>query len=117
MSNHRLYQLLIAFLIITIIAFASERSRVLASILTVIPLNITIGLWFIFTGSSEASLAAADFLRMVLLGLVPTALFVLTCWLTINRGWQLWRALAAGYLVWLTAMAVYRILDSRLSLG
>jgi hypothetical protein len=117
MSSQRIYQLLASFLIITIVAFASEKSRVLASVLTVMPLNIVIGLWFIVTGPDGDSVAAADFMRMVLLGLIPTALFVLTCWLEIRQGWPLWRVLAGGYLVWLAAIIVYRIMDSQLSHG
>jgi hypothetical protein len=44
-------------------------------------------------------------------------LFVLTCWFEIRQGWPLWRVLAGGYLVWLVAIILYRIIDSRLSHG
>jgi hypothetical protein len=113
MSIQRICQLLMSLVLITIIAFVSERSRILASILTVIPLNITIGLWFIFTGPSGDPGAAADFLRMVLWGLIPTALFVLTCWLGIRQGWPLRQVLLGGYALWVVAMALYRMIDSQ----
>jgi hypothetical protein len=112
MSTQRIYQLLVAFCLITIIALVSEKSRVLASILSVLPLNITIALWFVFTSTNGDPALNAGFARMVALGLIPTALFVVACWLGFRQGWPLWRVLAVGYGVWLVAMALYRVLDS-----
>jgi hypothetical protein len=117
MSTQRIYQLLIALCLVTAIAFFSERSRVLASVLTVVPVNITIALWFIYTGSQGDPIISADFLRMVLLGLLPTALFILACWVGINQGWPLVRVMAVAYAVWLVSMALYRIIDSHASPG
>jgi hypothetical protein len=115
MSTQRICQLLVSFCIITIIAFLSERSRVLASIVTVVPLNITVGLWFIYTAVPGDAVAVAEFARMVLLGLIPTALFVVACRFGVRQGWPLWRVLVVGYAVWLAAMTVYRLVDSQLS--
>ena len=114
MSTQRLTQLLIAILIVTGIAIASERSRVLASILVVMPVNVTIGLWFVFSDTSGDPVLMADFSRMVLLGLIPAALFVVACWLGFRQGWGLWRVLAVGYGVWLAAIVVYRIIEAQM---
>lgn len=111
----RIYQLLISFAIITAIAFASDRSRVLASILSVLPLSMTLGMWFIYTGASGNTNIPADFARMLLFGLIPTALFVVACWFGFRQGWSLWLVLAVGYSVWLLAMGLYRLIDSGLA--
>ena len=117
MNTQRIYQLLISLAIITAIAFVSEKSRVLASILTVLPINITIGLWFIYTDSQGDAASSANFARMVLLGLIPTALFTVTCWFGLNRGWPLGRVIVAAYVVWLVSMLLYRFIDSQLIHG
>ena len=117
MSTQRIYQLLIALCLVTAIAIFSERSRVLASILTVVPVNITIALWFIYTSSQGDIAPSADFIRMVLLGLIPTVLFTLACWFGLNRGWTLIRVMAVAYAVWLVSMALYRIIDSQVNRG
>jgi hypothetical protein len=112
MTTQRICQLLISFAIITAIALVSDRSRIGASVLSVMPLSMTLGIWFIYTGSSGGASATADFTRMVLFGLIPTALFTLTCWFGFRQGWPLWAVLLVGYSVWLAAMGVYRLIDS-----
>ena len=113
----RILQLLISILVAAAIALASERSRVLASVFSVVPLNITIGLRFVFTGTDGTAALTADFARLVLFGLAPTALFVVACWFGIRQGWPLWRALAVRYVVWLSAMAIIRIFEWRVNRG
>jgi len=108
MSAHRLYQLLVAFGTIGAIALASERSHVLASFVSVIPVNITVAIWFLFGRTGGDTAVVADYTRMALLGLFPVLLFTLTCWLCLRQGWQLKRVLVAGYAVWITATIVYR---------
>jgi len=44
MNTQRIYQLLISFGILTPIVFVSERSHVLASVISVMPLNVTFAL-------------------------------------------------------------------------
>jgi hypothetical protein len=115
MNTQRIYQLLISVCVITAIAFVSEKSRVLASMLAVMPLNITIGLWFIYTGSQGDAATSADFSRMMLLGLIPTALFVAACWFGFNRGWPFGRVIVVGYAVWLVSMLIYRFIESQVN--
>ena len=108
MSTQRIYQLFISFGLLAAIAFISEKSRTLASIVSVIPLNITIALWFISTNANNDSALSADFVRMVLFGLIPTALFVLACWFGFYRGWPFGKVVVLGYIVWLVTMGIYR---------
>lgn len=117
MSSQRIYQLLVSFTVITAIAFVSEKSRVMASVLSVMPVTITLALWFVSTGTNGDTTVTAGFTRMVLLGLIPTALFVVACWLGFQRGWPLWRVLAVGYAVWMVAMGLYRLIHAGLARG
>ncbi len=108
MSTQRIYQLLVSFVILTVIAFVSERSHVLASVISVMPVNITFGLWFIYTSNGGDTAISADFSRMVTFGLIPTTLFATACWFGFRQGWSLGRVLVVSYAVWLAAMGIYR---------
>lgn len=114
MNTQRIYQLLISFAIITAIALVSDRSRVMASVLSVMPLSMTLGMWFVHTGTNGGSEVTADFVRMVLFGLIPTAIFTVVCWFGFRQGWSLWVVLVAGYSIWLLAMGCYRLIDSHI---
>jgi len=108
MSTQRFYQLLIAFGSITLIALASERSHVLASFVTVIPVNIMLGIWFLYTSTGGDTAIIAGYTRMVLCGLFPVMLFTSSCWLGFRQGWSLRRVLVVSCAVWLAATVVYR---------
>jgi len=108
MSTQRIYQLLISFIILAVIAFISERSHVLASVVSVMPLNITFALWFVYTSAGGDAALSADFSRMVIFGLTPTMLFAVACWFGFRQGWSLGRVLVVSYAVWLAAMGIYR---------
>jgi hypothetical protein len=108
MSTQRILQLLISFGILTLIAFLSEKSRVIASTVAVMPLNVTIALWFVANSPENDAALAAEFTRMMLIGLVPTVLFIVTCWFGFRQGWSLARVLALGYGVWLVGTLIYR---------
>ncbi len=108
MSTQRIYQLLISFGIITTIAFISEKSRTLASVVSVMPVTVTLSMWFVFTSTGGNAALTSDFARMLVLGLIPTILFAVACWFGFRQGWPLARVLVVGYGVWLATMGVYR---------
>ena len=108
MSTQRIYQLLISCGVLTALAFISERSHVLASVVSVMPMNITFALWFISTRSDSSAALSADFGRMVTFGLFPTMLFTLVCWFGFRQGWPFGRVVVFGYAIWLVAMGIYR---------
>jgi hypothetical protein len=108
MSTQRICQLLVSFVTLAVIAFVSERSHVLASVVSVMPFNIAFGLWFVYTSSGGDTARSADFSRMVTFGLIPTILFTAACWFGFRQGWSFGRVLVLGYIVWLAAMGLYR---------
>jgi hypothetical protein len=115
MSTQRIVQLLVAFASLTVISLVSERSNVLAAIVAVMPINITVALWFIFTGSGGDTAVAADFARLASFGLIPVMLFTVTCWVCFRRGWSLKAVLVTGYAIWFTATVCYRAIDQWVS--
>jgi hypothetical protein len=111
MNTQRIYQLLISFGVLTTIAFISEKSRTLASVVSVMPVTVTLSMWFVFTDTGGNPALTSDFARMLVLGLIPTTLFAAACWLGFRQGWPLARVLVIGYGVWLAAMGVYRSIE------
>ena len=107
-STQRIVQLLISFAILTGVALVSEKSRSLAGILAVLPLNVTLALWLVASNNPGDSKLAADFSRMMMLGLLPGILFLGVCWAAFRRGWTLPQAIGAGYLTWTLAMGAYK---------
>jgi uncharacterized membrane protein (GlpM family) len=108
MSTQRIVQLLISFVVITAIAFLSERSHVLASITSAMPVKLALALWFVFSDTGGDHVLSADFCRMSILALIPTMLFLAACWFALRRGWTLPQVIALGYAVWLLSVGVYR---------
>jgi hypothetical protein len=108
MSTERICELLVSFATLTAIAFVSQRSHVLASVVSVMLLNITFALWFVSANTGGDAAILAGFSRMVIFGLTPTALFATACWFGFRQGWSLGRVLVVGYAVWLAAMGLYR---------
>lgn len=108
MSSQRLIQLLISFVVLTIVALLSERSHTLSAIAAVMPLKVTIALWFVFSGSDGDLGLSAEFCRTALIALIPTAVFLGACISGFSRGWPLARVLGVSYAVWLVSIGIYR---------
>lgn len=108
MSTQRIIQLLVSFILITVVAVLSERSRVLTSIAAVMPLKVALALWFVFADTGGDRVLSADFCRMALLALIPTAMFLVACWFALHRGWPVGWTIALGYAVWLVSLGLYR---------
>ena len=108
MSSQRLIQLLLSFVVLTIVALLSERSTFLSAVAAVMPLKVTIALWFLFSDSGGDPALSTEFCRTALIALVPTSIFLLACVLGFSRTWPLGRVLAVSYAVWLVSVGVYR---------
>jgi uncharacterized membrane protein (GlpM family) len=110
-SSQRLIQLLLSFVVLTVVALLSERSHVLSAITAVMPLKVTIALWFIFSDSGGDPVLSSEFCRTALLALIPTAVFLLACVFGFSRTWPLGRVLLVGYAVWLVSVGAYRSVE------
>lgn len=94
------YRILVGCALITLVALVSDRSRALAGILAVAPINIPIILWILW-GKSEGDYAGMRVVTASMLeGIVSTACFIAVCWFGFSRRWPLAPTLAVGYLVW-----------------
>jgi uncharacterized membrane protein (GlpM family) len=113
-SGQRIVQLVVSFVVITVIALLSERSRFATSIAAAMPVNLALALWFVFTATGGDRALTADFARNALLALIPTAIFLVACWYALGRGWSIGWTMTFGYGVWAVAVAVYWAAENRL---
>jgi uncharacterized membrane protein (GlpM family) len=94
------YRILVGCAIITIVALVSDRSRLLAGILSTAPINIPVILWVIWGGGKASPEALQKLTGSMLLGLVPLAGFIAACWYGFSQRWHFAATLGAGYLIW-----------------
>lgn len=94
---------LISVVVIVLVAVLQDRSKALAAVVATMPLTVTLGLWIVFAANPEP-LARADFARGLVLGIVPTMLFLVAAWLATRGGWSFLATAAAGYATWALAL-------------
>jgi hypothetical protein len=100
MNWQRLLPTVASIAIILIITALRDRSRTLAAIIAVTPINIPLALWIVSGATGDDSVELAHFTWSLLLGLIPVFLWVLIAFLAFRLGWSLWAVFGLAYLVW-----------------
>jgi ABC-type maltose transport system permease subunit len=100
MNWQRFLPTLASILIILVITALRDRSRILAGIIAVTPINIPLALWIVSGATGDDSTQLAHFTWGLLLGLIPVFLWVLVAFLAFRFGWSLWIAIGLAYLAW-----------------
>lgn len=91
--------------IILLVAALRDRSRVVAAIIATMPINVPLALWVVASGSNQDVLVTVDFMRSVLISLIPSTAWLVIVFLAIRAGWSLWLAIGAGYGMWVVLIA------------
>lgn len=84
--------------ILLAITFFREKSRIFASILAIVPVNIVLGLIILQGKLNSNSSALAPFVWNMTLGILGTLLWLLTAYAILKNGGNLWLAIPLGYL-------------------
>ncbi|MEZ4863609.1 MAG: hypothetical protein R3C14_19975 [Caldilineaceae bacterium] len=100
MNIQRVLPVFTSVIIILIVALLRDRSRTLAAILATMPLNMVLGLWIIATSASATSQNMLAFVRSLLIGQIPTYIWLVVLYLALRSGWRLIPAVLAGYAAW-----------------
>jgi F0F1-type ATP synthase assembly protein I len=90
----------VSIVIIILIAVLKNVSSTLAAITGTMPVNIPLSLWIFYASKGDDTEAVSDFIGAMIMGLVPTFLFVVVAWLATRAGWKLVPTLIAGYITW-----------------
>ncbi len=105
MSLQKTFPVITSILIILIVAALRDRSRALAAVLATMPINVPLALWIVSSSSSGDPKQMTEFVRSLMISLVPTFLWLGIVFLAIRAGWNLWAAIGAGYGVWAMLIA------------
>jgi hypothetical protein len=98
-----------SMVIILIVAVLRERSRTVSAILSTMPINMVLALWLVVGAADVNPQTTVDFVRSLLVGLVPSFLWLVVIYVALRTGWSLLAAILAGYVVWglLVALAFW----------
>jgi hypothetical protein len=100
MNWQRLLPTVASIAIILVITLLRDRSRTLAAIFAVTPINIPLALWVISGSTGDDPMQLADFTRAIFIGLIPVLLWVVIAFFAFRAGWSLWATFGLAYLVW-----------------
>jgi hypothetical protein len=96
----RIAPVLASIAVILLIAVLRARSKVVAAITATMPINIALGLWIVYVAEGGEPSAVLSFIQSMFVGLVATAIWLLTVWLAARAGWDLPWLLVVGYVSW-----------------
>jgi hypothetical protein len=97
---------LVSIVIIIAVAVLREHSKSLAGILATMPVNIPLALWIVYAAENGERVAVVQLTDAMLIGIVPTVIFLVVVWGASRAGWGLLPMLAAGYGAWFVMLGV-----------
>ncbi len=86
--------------VILLVSLLRDRSRALAAVIAVMPINIPLALWVVSAATGQDPTKLAAFTRTLFLGLLPGLLWLGLAYAGFRAGWPLWKAVGLAYLVW-----------------
>ena len=106
MTLQKSLPIITSIVIILIVAVLRERSRTLAAILGTMPINMPLVMWIIWSSPDTTQPIMLGFVRSLVIGMIPTMLWLAIVYLALRGGWQLWTALLSGYVAWSILLVV-----------
>ena len=94
-----------SIVIILVVAFLRDRSKTLATIFVTMPINMPLALWVLVSNGPEDSTVLANYVRSLVIGLVPAFIWLGIVYVCLRLGWSLLGSIGAGYAVWAVLMA------------
>jgi len=89
-----------SIVIILIVALLRERSRTLAAIFGTMPINMPLVMWIVWSTPDTNQTIMVGFVRSLIIGMVPTLLWLAIVFLALRAGWGLIGAILSGYVAW-----------------
>jgi hypothetical protein len=105
MSFQKSFPLLTSIAILLVVAVLRERSRALAAVLATMPINIPLALWIVASGSGDDGRIVSDFVRSLIISLIPSFIWLGVVFVIIRAGWNVLAAIGVGYVVWAVLIA------------
>ena len=100
MNLQKALPIITSIVIFLIVALLRERSRTLSAILGTMPINMPLVMWIVWSTPDSNQTVMVGFVRSLIIGMVPTLLWLAIVFLTLRAGWGLMAALLSGYVAW-----------------
>ncbi|MBI5053410.1 MAG: hypothetical protein HZB52_09105 [Chloroflexi bacterium] len=100
MEWQKVVPVVVSIFIIIAIAALRAYSKTLAAITATMPVNVALTLWIVYSAEDGKQAPFTDFTWSMVLGIIPTTVFVIVAWLTARMGWNIVQILLAAYGVW-----------------
>ncbi len=100
MHLQRLLPTLVSIAILVAITLLRDKSRALAALIAVTPINIPLAIWIVSGSLDDDPTRLADFTRTLFFGILPVLVWLLIAFLALRAGWSLGATFGAAYLVW-----------------
>ena len=105
----------LSILIIILVAVLEKQSKLIAAITATMPLSVVLGLWVVYASAGGDQEAVNSFTTGLLIGIIPSVIFLLTVWFAARQGLRLVPLIGVGYAAW--GMALVLILGVRRLFG
>lgn len=109
----RVLPVLVSMGVILLVALLRQHSRTLAAITATMPINIPLALWIVYSGDSDTGSRTA-FVEGLIVGLIPTLVFLAVAYWGARSGWGLFPMIIAGYVGWGLSLGVLLLVQSLL---
>ena len=106
MNFQRLIPVVTSIAIILLVAVLRDRSRAVAAVLATMPINIPLALWVVSSGSGGDAKVMADFVRSLIVSLIPSFIWLGVVFFAVRAGWGVLAAIGVGYAIWALLMVV-----------
>ena len=92
----RILPVLVSIGVIILVAVLRQYSKSFAAIAAVMPLNVPLGMWIIYSGADDKQSALAEFNEALVVNMIPTLFFLAVAWYGSRAGWGLLTLRGAG---------------------
>jgi hypothetical protein len=99
--------------VIIAIAILRQHSRTLATITATMPINIPLALWIVYSGDQNTT-SLASFIEGLIIGLIPTFVFLVLAYFGARAGWSVAPTIAVGYIGWGICLGILLLAQSLL---
>ena len=96
----RILPVIVSILIIIAVAFLRNQSRLLAAIIATMPINVPLALWVLSTADNFKQNDMQTVTQQMLVGIVPSMVFIVILYITARLGWSLVPMLLVSYMGW-----------------
>jgi hypothetical protein len=100
MKSQTVVPVLLSIVVIILVAIIERHSRWVAAITATMPLAAPLALWIVYTSARGEAQAVSEFSFNMLIGILPTLVFLLFAWIAARAGWRLGSILLTGYAAW-----------------